>query len=118
MQTLTPYNAPAYIARYSSAVVSPNNYWIDRSLGDGYMQSDIYLREGVNINFHATDDVGNIGMIFLLDRFIPRYANVDHVSVVFSELYGKYMFSRTTCDDIIFIVDIEDESQAWITATG
>ena len=82
------------------------------------MQFDIILREGVNINFHATDDEGNIGMIFLLDRFIPRYANVDHVSVVFSELYGKYMLSRTTCDDIIFIVDIEDESQAWITATG
>ena len=105
MQPLTPLTVATYIARFCDAIVGPDAFMPMMFPRDDCMSFDVFLNPGVNFNFHAVNDYGGIGMIFLLpERVLPQDLDTAHVKVKYDDLFKHYALWDLPINEAILIL--------------
>ena len=69
MNSNAPISTFDYLARFNTAVVPTDDYWIftDTLYDEDDYMFNILLHEDTTLNFHPVDDAGNRGAIFYFD---------------------------------------------------
>ena len=121
MNSTAPISTFNYLARFNTAVVPSDDYWIaDETLfdQDEYM-FNIILHEDTTINFYPVDDAGNRGAIFYFDdvRIPQPVEDVNDLQVMFEHPFIDYMIMEPPGHHTLIVFYVDDDVPS-ITTPG
>ena len=121
MNSSAPSTTSDYLARFITAVVPSDYYWIfDDTLydEDDYM-FNILLHEDTTLNFHPVDDAGNRGAIFYFDdvRIPQPVEDVNDLQVMFEPPFIDFMIMEPPGHHSLIVLYVDDDAPS-ITTPG
>jgi hypothetical protein len=118
MDATASTNIADYLARFASAVVPLNDFYVFPDYGDEPNGINIFLHEGSTFTFRPVDDEGNLGMILYFDDIkVPLGENVSRLQI---ERYLPFINSRikqTPDHHTLLILYVGKEGAKKITPT-
>jgi hypothetical protein len=119
MDATAPTNIADYLARFASAVVPLNDFYVWPDAGDEPNGINIFLHEHSTFTFRPVDDEGNFGMILYFDDIkVPQAENLFDLQVIFHLPFDDFKIMETPDNHTLLILYVDEEEVTKITATG
>ena len=121
MNSSAPISTFDYLARFNTAVVPRDDYWIftDTLFDEDEYMFEILLHEDTTINFHPVDDAGNRGAIFYFDdvRIPQPVEDVNDLQVMFESPFIDFMIMDPPGHHTLIVLYVDDDVPS-ITTPG
>jgi hypothetical protein len=119
MDATAPTNIADYLARFASAVVPLNDFYVWPDSGDEPNGINIFLLEHSTFTFRPVDDEGNFGMILYFDDFkVPLGENVSRLQIERYLPFNNSRIKETPDHHTLLILYVVMDGATKITATG
>jgi hypothetical protein len=118
MDATAPTNIADYLARFASAVVPLNDFYVWPDSGDEPNGINIFLLEHSTFTFRPVDDEGNFGMIHYFDDIkVPQGENVSDLQLERYLPFNNARIKETLDHHTLLILYVGKEGAKKITPT-
>ena len=119
MDATASTNIADYLARFASAVVPLNDFYVFPDYGDEPNGFNIFLLEHSTFTFRPVDDEGNFGMILYFDDIkVPQGEDVFDLQIERYLPFNNSEIKETSDHHTLLILYVDKEGAKKITATG
>jgi len=108
-----------YLARFASAVVPREDFYVFPDMSDEPNSFNVFLNEGSTFTFAPVDEHGNLGMILYFDDIkVPQGEDLFDLQVKRKFSFDDFYFHETPDHHTLLVLYVDEGAPETITATG